>query len=412
MHFKIPALCLIAAAFLYRMFLSLLSLRSARNPMPENVKDLYDAQTYQKWQSYNRETGKLGILSSVVTTVIQMLLIAFNVYAMVTGSVQNVYLQSLLVLLIITAVDMLVGIPFSYVSTMVIEQKYGFNRSTVKTFVLDQIKGLMISAIFDGGLLLLFALIHQSMGDWILVLFTAVLIVFAAAMGFLSPVFSKIFNKFTPLPDGPLKEKLTALLEKYGYRVKTIDVMDASRRTTKSNAYFTGFGKMKTIVLYDTLLNTMDEDEVCAIFAHEMGHGLHKDTLKMQLLNLVNIGLTVVLLWLTVRDPALYKDFGFAAVNYGFALQLLSMAELPILQPLTDLLVNAVSRRAEYRADRQAVRDGYGAALSSGLKKLAKDNLADLSPSKLLVKLEYSHPPLSQRLTAIEEEGSRSQPVC
>lgn len=234
-----------------------------------------------------------------------------------------------------------------------------------------------------------------------IVVFAAVMTVLALAISFLSPVLTKIFNKFTPLEDGDLKDKLTSLLEKHGYKVRAIQVMDASRRSTKSNAYFTGFGKMKTIVLYDTLVAQMTTDEICAVFAHEMGHGLHKDTLKNQIFSAVQMLLMAVLAWLTLRSPEIFRSFGFDGVNYGFAIVLIGF-ELALFSPVFSFLINAHSRKAEYRADRQAVQEGYGSALISGLKKLTRENFGDLSPDPLLVKLTYSHPTLSQRIAAID----------
>ena len=287
-----------------------------------------------------------------------------------------------------------------------IEEKYGFNKSTAKTFWADQAKGFVISLGLMTGIGAVLWWLWQTMGDWLIVAFAVFMTLFALAVSFLYPVFSRIFNKFTPLEDGELKEKLTALLQKNGYQVRAVQVMDASRRTTKSNAYFSGFGKMKTIVLYDTLVEAMTPDEICAVFAHEMGHGLNKDTLKNQILTFVQMAVLGVLAWLTLRTPACFTSFGFEGVNAGFALILIMSVEFALISPLFGLLINARSRRAEYRADAQAVREGYGKALVSALKKLARQNYADLAPSPLLVKLEYSHPTLSQRIAAIEKGGN------
>jgi STE24 endopeptidase len=180
-------------------------------------------------------------------------------------------------------------------------------------------------------------------------------------------------------------------------------VVDASRRTTKLNAYFTGFGKMKTIVLFDNLVNAMTPDEICAVFAHELGHGLHKDVLKMQLINLINMAMMGTVAFLAVSIPELHTAFGFDGVNFGFV-YLLMGAGLGIVQPFMSLVMNARSRFAEYRADRQAVSEGYGEAMISGLKKLARENFAHLAPSKFNVLLEYSHPPLGERIAAVEKE--------
>jgi STE24 endopeptidase len=285
---------------------------------------------------------------------------------------------------------------------MVIEQKYGFNRTTVKTFIIDQIRNLLLEILLSLGLAWVLMLLHQAMGDWVIVLFAAVMFGFTLLISFLYPFFSRIGNKFVPLEDGELKEKLTALLTKHNYTVRAIEVMDASRRTTKLNAYFTGFGKLKTIVLYDNMLTAMTTDEIVAVFAHELGHGLHKDVLKMQILNIGNMLLMGIVVWLSVKVVDMHTTFGFDGINYGFAM-ILAGCGLGVVQPLTGIVTNAHSRRAEYRADRQAVVEGYGEALCSGLKKLGKENFSHLAPAKLLVVLDYSHPPLSERIEAVEQ---------
>lgn len=407
MPFKTLILILFAAVTAYRLFVNALNLRSRQNHVPANVQDIYDAETYERWRRYTYEKQRNQMAQTFASFAVQALLLWGNVYAAAFGGIGNVYLQALAVMALSLAVDVLCDVPFSYIDTMVIEQKYGFNRSTVKTFVADQIKGLLIMSAVFGALLCLLILIHTAMGDGMLVLFAAVLAVLVLAIGFLAPVLQRVSNTFTPLPEGALRDKLTALLTKYGYRVKAINVMDASKRTTKSNAQFAGFGKMKTIILYDTLLETMDEDEICAVFAHEMAHGLNRDTLKMMSVNLAMVVPMALLLWLTVRTPALFVPFGFAGVNYGLAMIVFMLAEFPFVSQAIMPLLCAVSRRAEYRADRQAVKDGYGAALAAALRKLAKEDFADLAPSKLLVMLEYSHPPIAERLAAIE-----TQAVC
>ena len=286
---------------------------------------------------------------------------------------------------------------------MKIEQKYGFNKTTIKTLIMDTVKETILSVILLFGLICLFILLHQALHDFVLLVFAVVLFGLVLVFTFLSPVFSKIFNKFTPLPEGELRNKLVDMLEKHGYHVRDIKVMNASKRTTKSNAYFTGFGKSKTIVLYDNLLKIVDDDEIVAIFAHEMGHGLHKDTLKGSLLSLLNIFIIVVLGWLLVKFPVIHQDFGFLSVNYGFALILLMDCLLPLISILLGLIGSIHSRKAEYRADEQAYQEGYGNQLISALKKLTRENFGDLSPHPLVVLLHYSHPTLLQRYKHIEE---------
>ena len=404
MNYKLIVLILLTVEYLYSLLLIVFRIRSMKNPVPANVADVYDPDTYRKWRNYKGEKSRLSVISETASFIIAFLLMALDAYAAFAGLFpQTLFLQMLAVLLL-GALSELPLIPLSYYDTMGIEEKYGFNRTTRKTFCLDQVKGFLIGLLISliiGSLLLW---IHQALGDLMIVVFAAAVTALILAIAFLYPFLSRIFNKFTPLEDGELKEKLTGLLEKHGYKVRAIQVMDASRRTTKSNAYFSGFGKMKTIVLFDTMLEQLTTDEICAVFAHEMGHGLHKDTLRNQGLSFLQMLVIGVLAWLTLRTPELWPAFGFDSVNYGFAMILIMGVEFALIAPLFGLLTNYLSRRAEYRADQQAVQEGYGEELISALKKLSRENLSDLAPSSLLVKLEYSHPTLSQRIEAIRKQ--------
>ena len=403
MNYKVLFLILFTLTHLYQLVLNVVQHRSANNPTPANVADVYDDASYQKWRAYHGEKSRLDILRTGVSWVLTMALLLSNAYAWAAGLFPaGAFWQMLAVLLFNTLAETVVFLGFSWVDTMVIEQKYGFNRTTKKTFAIDQVRNFLIELVLGTVLMGLLIVIHKAMGDWRILLFAGVVFAIGLCISFLyGPVFSRMGNKFTPLEEGELRTKLEALLTKHGYQVKAIEVMDASRRTTKSNAYFTGFGKMKSIVLYDNLVNSMTPDEICAVFAHELGHGLNKDVLKEQIMNMGNSRLMALAVWLTVRTPAMHEAFGFAGVNYGFAFILLS-GLLGLIQPLTGMGMNAYSRYAEYRADQQAVKEGYGEALIGGLKKLARENFSNLAPSPALVVLEYSHPPLAQRIEAIE----------
>ena len=314
----------------------------------------------------------------------------------------GVFLQLLAVVLLETLVSTIAGVGIQYYATMVIEEKYGFNRSSIKTFVTDQIRNLLLELLLSLLLAWLLASLHRALGDWMILLFALAMFCFTLLISFLYPIFSRIGNKFVPLEDGELKDRLMGLLTKHGYQVKAIEVMDASRRTTKLNAYFTGFGKLKTIVLYDNLVNSMTVEEICAVFSHELGHGLHKDVLKQQIMNFGNLLLMALVVWLSVRNPELHAAFGFSTLNYGFAYVIAGIG-LTLTQPVSSMAMNAYSRFAEFRADRQAVQEGYGDALVTALKKLARENFSHLAPSPVNVVLEYSHPPLSQRIAEVEK---------
>ena len=403
MDWKLLTIIILTVIWLYGMLLHVISMRSVKNKIPANVSDVYDAETYRKWRRYKGEKTRLSVLSETASFIVSLLLIALNAYAAFAGLFPKTLFLQMLAVILLSAGAGLLQIPFSYYDTMAIEEKYGFNRSSKKTFWADQLKGFLIGMLISTVVGSLLLWIHQALGDLLIIVFAAVMMVLVLLISFLYPFLSRIFNKFTPLEDGELKEKLTGLLEKHGYKVRAIQVMDASRRTSKSNAYFSGFGKMKTIVLYDTILAQMTTDEICAVFAHEMGHGLHKDTLRSQVFSFLMLLVVGVLAWLTLRTPEIWPAFGFDGVNYGFAMTLIMGAEFALVSPLFGLLTNYFSRRAEYRADAQAVEEGYGDALISGLKKLSRESLADLAPSPLLVKLEYSHPTLSQRIDAIHK---------
>jgi len=403
MTFKLIVLILTLVSGLYSVILNIVQYRSANNPTPENLSDVYDAETYEKWKRYSAEHCRLSLLSGIISCVVSLVLLATDVYAAFASLFpDNFFMPIFSVVLLEAAVSTVVGIVESYISNMVIEQKYGFNRTSIKTFIFDRVRSLILGLALSLGIAMLIAGLHNLLGVWMIVLFAAVTFAFSMVVSFLYPIFSRIGNKFTPLEEGELKDRLLALLNKYGYKVKAIEVMDASRRTTKLNAYFTGFGKMKTIVLFDNLLEAMTPDEICAIFAHELGHGLHKDVLKSQILNVGQMLLIGAMAWGALSLPEFYTAFGFEGINYGFTYILLGVG-LGVLQPLIALLTNAVSRAHEYRADRQAVTEGYGEAMISAFKKLAKDNFAHLAPSRLNVVLEYSHPPLDRRVEEVEK---------
>lgn len=407
MKYRISVLLMLILGKAYRLMLGIVQYRSAGNPTPEAVADVYDKETYETWKRYNAEKSRLSIVSTALSLVITLVLLCTDAYAAFAGLFPaTLIMQLLAVVLLDTLAGILLGVGISYVNTMIIEQKYGFNRSTIKTFVTDKIRSASLELCFSLMLAYLLMSLHITIGDWLIVLFAGAMFAITLVISFLHPIFSRIGNKFAPLEEGELKDRLMGLLIKHGYKVKAIEVMDASRRTTKLNAYFTGFGKLKTIVLFDNLVNAMTPDEICAVFAHELGHGLHKDVLKRQIMNFGNLLLMATVVWLSVQLPQLHETFGFTGVNYGFAIILAGFG-LEVIQPLTAMVMNAYSRFAEYRADRQAVQEGYGEALIQGLKKLARENFSHLAPSKINVVLGYSHPPLHQRIEAIEKELKR-----
>lgn len=405
MNMKYLALGVIAITFLFDTWMKYLDMKSADREIPDNVKDIYDADSYQKWLHYDREKNRLNFWRHIAMYLTVFIMFGFDGYARLLSllGIRGDYAAGMGVLVIDFLICLIYAIPYEYVDSMVIEQKYGFNRMTKKTFVIDQIKDIVINLVITCGICALFIAIHKALGNWLLVVFTAVMFVIILAIMFLSPVLGKIYNKFEPLPDGELRDRLTKLLAENGCTVREIKVMDGSKRSAKANAYFTGFGKSKTIVLYDTLLEQMTDDEIVAVFAHEMGHNKHKDTMKMYAMNLINIVIFVLIAWMLVTRKEIYAFFGFEGVNYGFAFVLLSTVCMSFLSPFLGLFTSALMRKFEYAADRFAAENGYGKELIAALKVLTRNTLSCLTPHPIVVKLTYSHPTVSQRIAAIEK---------
>ncbi len=405
MNFKVIALIVMGIVFLFDTFMEYLDMKSSDREIPANVADVYDKEEYAKWRSYDKECARFSFVRHLISFAISVALISLDAYAGIVNVVgaEGLYAAAIAVVIADSVITTLWSMPFSYYRNMGIEEKYGFNRMTKKTFFVDEVKSFLIQTVLMCGLICGLTAIHQAMGHWMLIVFTAVIMVISLLVVFLHPVFTRVFNKLTPLEDGELKNRLTELLEKNGCTVRQISVSDGSKRSTKANAYFGGFGKMKTIVLYDTLLEQMTEDEIVAVFAHEMGHNKHKDTLKLFATNVVNVSAIVISLWALVSLPEIYRDFGFEGVNYGFAMILAGAVCLSFISPFLGLFISLFSRKFEYAADKFAADNGYGDALISGLKKLAKNSFSNLSPHPAVVALTYSHPTISQRVEYLEK---------
>lgn len=405
MNFKYLALGIMGITFLFDTFIEYLDTKSAERPIPDNVADIYDEEEYKKWLAYDKECNKISLYRHFISYLVAFLLIGLDAYAGIVHMVgaEGLYGGALAIVIADTVISLLWSTPFSYIRNMGIEQKYGFNKMTKKTFVSDLIKNLIINVCLMCGLICILIAVHQALGNWMIIILSIIIMAILMVVVFLQPVFTRIFNKLTPLEDGELRTRLTDLLEKNGCTVRQISVSDGSKRSTKANAYFGGFGKMKTIVLYDTLLEQMTEDEIVAVFAHEMGHNKHKDTLKLMCLNIINVLLIVFSLWAVLSLPEIYKDFGFDSVNYGFAYILAGTVCLAFISPFLGLFISGMSRKFEYAADKFAVDNGYGEALISGLKKLAKNSFSCLTPHPVVVALTYSHPTISQRVEYMEK---------
>ncbi len=407
--FKTIALVLLSITTLFQLFLYIKGYLARKRPVPEEVKDVYDGEQYARWKAYSASQIKAKMIFSLLESIIAFVLIITNSYALLTANITSPYLSTLVVLGIYIGISYIISVISDYVLKIRIDGKYGFNKSTGKTFFGDCVRKLLLMAVLFVGLTFLFIAIYEAMKDYILLLFSGLLIAFLLLAKLLFPLLSKTANRFKSLEEGELRTRLTEMLTKNGYTVRDIKVMDASRRTTKSNAYFTGFGSTKTIVLFDNMLQVMSDDEIVAIFAHEMAHGLHKDSFRKSFLAYAMIVLLVVLIWLLVRFPEMYHDFGFVDVNYGFAVVLLFDCVVPLIFRILQIPSLIVSRYCEYKADEFAAKEGYGEQLISSLKKLYKEDFGDVNPDPLVISLTYSHPTLVQRIINIRKVSDNNK---
>lgn len=387
----------------FEFFLAFLNDKYVKVPLPENVKDVYDEEKYNKWLNYRNACKKVSTASTIVSAIFTLVLLVFNIHAKIFNLLNfNKFIQYILFILIFSVVTLPFSIPFEYYQNFKVEEEYGFNKSTRKTFWIDQIKSFILDFVLSTLLFLFVMVVFEFLGNWGILIVIVAIIAFNLVVACFSLQVLKIFNKFTPLEEGDLRTGLLQLCEKYNVQVKDIYVMDASKRTTRANAFCTGLTKKKTISLDDNLVNKYSTEEIVAVFAHEFGHAKYKHNAKSVWFAFFRIIILILSLGVILNIPAICQAFGFEDVNYFFSFTILTMISWPISKAF-DLISNKISRTFEYQADAFAAKEGYGDALISALKRLSKDSLVNLNPHPFVVMLEHSHPTLSQRIDAIDK---------
>lgn len=400
-------LSLILGMFVFEFLISIMNYRYKNQPIPKNVQGLYDKDKYKKWLEYSMANFKFGIVSNTLSTVVMLLLLslgAFGFFEELSIDVtSSALLQTLFFLLMYYIISFMFSLPLSYYRVFKIEESFGFNKMTKKLFIIDKIKSFILTIVFGGGIIsLLFVIFEAFTNIWIFILIAYVVIFAVMLLLFLfNGVFVRLFNKLTLLEEGSLKEKIDALALSLGFEVKRIYVMDGSKRSTKLNAFFSGLGKTKEVVLFDTLIEKSTEDQILAVLAHELGHATHKDTLKGLIQQLFVIGLYVLVLGFILTTVDLHTAFNLSNVHFGFSIILMSILLSPV-NTLLGLYTNYVSRVHEYKADAFAAKHTSKEAMISALKLLVVENFANLTPHPLYVKLYYSHPPISSRIASVE----------
>lgn len=393
---------ILVVQYVIHQFLEYLNAKRFGSTVPAELTDVFDGAEYQKSQQYKKINYRFGLLSdgfSLVATLAFLLLGGFEWVDSITRSItENPILMALIFFGLILLASSIIGAPFSYYQTFVIEEKFGFNKTTKKLFLLDKIKAGLLGGIFGGGVLTLFILFYQWTGPnfWI---YTWILI--GSVTLFMNLFYSRLivplFNKQTPLTEGSLKDAIESYAKKVGFELRNIFVIDGSKRSTKANAYFSGFGKEKRITLFDTLINDLSEEEIVAVLAHEVGHYKRKHIIFNLFVSLALTGLTLFILSIFINSPQISLAIGVSTPSFHAGLIGFMLLYSPISE-ITGLAMNYVSRKFEFQADDYAKKTYAATPLVSSLKKLSKNNLSNLTPHPAYVFVHYSHPPLIERI--------------
>ena len=401
-------LAILLLSYLLEQVVAMLNLRSLAPGLPGEFVDVYDAEQYSRSQKYTRTTTGFSRIQATVTLALTLIFILLGGFNSIDEAARGFGLSSIPTGLIFCGLLALLSaglhLPFSLYSTFVIEQGYGFNTTTVATFIADGLKAVLLSVALGGPLLAGLLWFFETSGSlaWLYCWIAAV--VFVLVIQFLAPVLiMPLFNTFSPLAEGELKEAITGYAAGQQFALQGIYTMDGSRRSTRANAFFTGFGRFRRIVFFDTLMDKLGTDEIVAVLAHEMGHYKLRHNLSMMALSVLQMGVMFFILSFFLDNPGLFAAFGMENISVYAGLVFFGFLYAPV-STLVAIGFNAFSRRNEYQADRFAARSGAdGEALISGLKKLSVSNLANLTPHRFQVFLHYSHPPILARIAALRK---------
>lgn len=391
--------------FVVERVLEALNMKAMSPDLPESLVGIYDENEYKRFQNYKRENNRFDLISSAFSFVVMMVFLCAGGFGWLNGWVvtqtDSVILQTLLFMAGLSLASGLIGLPFDWYTTFRIEEKYGFNKTTVKTWLLDVLKGMIVSGMIGGILLTAVVWFYLWAGSWFWLYAWILVTLFSLFMAmFYSQLIVPLFNKQIPLEEGSLREKIHAFALQAGFRLDNIFVIDGSKRSTKANAYFTGFGPKKRIVLYDTLLKELGEEEIVAVLAHEMGHNKRKHTLQFMVASVLQTGIILWLFSLFVNQPVLSMALGGDRAYFQLGLIAFTILYSPVSMVL-GLFMNAWSRKNEYEADAYAATFYRGEFLISGLKKISVKALSNLTPHPLYEWVYYSHPSLLKRIKAI-----------
>lgn len=395
-------LFILIGEFILATVMNYLNAKRFKDPIPKDLSDVYNTEEYAKSQDYKLTNYKFGIFTSIFSLTLILLFLFFGGFAWVDNIAQsqseNIIIQALIFFGIIMIGSDILNIPFSYYQTFIIEEKFGFNKTSKTTFFVDKLKQWAMTVVVGGGILSLVIWFFQWAGTNFWLYTWALVAVFTLFMNlFYSKLIVPLFNKQEPLEAGSLKEKIENYAAQVGFDLQNIFVINGSKRSTKANAYFSGFGKEKRVTLYDTLINDLEEEEIVAVLAHEIGHYKKKHIIFNLATSILLTGLMLLILSLFINNPEVSLAIGVNRPSFHAALIGFGILYSPISE-ITGLLMNHFSRKFEYQADDYAKHTYAALPLVTSLKKLSKNSLSNLTPHPAYVFMHYSHPPLIDRI--------------
>lgn len=395
-------------SYLFEQVLEFLNLRSQRTDIPDEVASFYDRERYLRSLAYHRDRTTFSFVTSAAGFIVSIAMLAFGGFGWLDQQLEpyvpGMVLRSLAFFAILGLASDILTLPFQLYSVFVIEEKYGFNRMTVRTFITDKLKGYLLAAVIGGPLLAVLIYLVLAIGPDFWIWFGLVSAAFIVFMNmFYTSLILPLFNKLSPLPEGELKTAILDFAAKVKFPLDNIFVIDGSKRSSKANAFFSGIGKRKKIVLYDTLIQKHTTEQLVAVLAHEVGHFRKKHIVVSLVLSVAQVFFTLYVLSLMVYNENLSLALGGRQWSVPLNLIAFTILFAPI-SGITGLLMSMYSRRNEFEADAFAKQTYSGRALADALKVLSVDSLSNLYPHPWYVFFHYSHPPLLKRLAAIEGE--------
>ncbi len=400
---------IIVVDFVIERWLDYLNSKKFSTELPEELKDVYDAGQYKKSQEYKKVNDRFSLITSSFSFLLISGMLIFGGFNLVDNWARSFTGHTILIALIFFGIlaiaSDILNLPFTLYDTFVIEEKFGFNKTTARIFILDKLKGYILGAVIGGGILSLIIWFYQltTTSFWLYAWIAVSLFSIFMTM-FYSTLIVPIFNKQTPLEEGELRNEIQKFSDRAGFKLDNVFVIDGSRRSTKSNAYFSGLGSRKRIVLFDTLIKDLSVNEIVGVLAHEIGHYKKKHTLTAIITSIIQTGITLFIFSLFVDNPQLSAALGSDIPSFHLGLIAFGVLYSPISM-IIGLFMNHFSRKHEYSADWFAKEKYNGDALIQALKKLTSKNLSNLTPHPIYVFFHYSHPTLLQRIRALKQKS-------